>query len=151
MKLTCISGLPGTGKTHLAKQIEAQTGAIRLSRDEIRAQLSPSPTYSEAEKAETFEFMLLVAGYELAQGSDVILEGMPFSRQSERDAARNLASKAGAELELVYCVCPEEVALERIAAQEHMAADRNEALYFEVKSRFESFRHDEEFTEIYTG
>ena len=151
MKLTCISGLPGTGKTHLAKQLEAETGAVRLSRDEIRAELFMSPSYSEAEKAEAFESMLIVAAYELSQGSDVILEGMPFSRRAERDAARELASRAGADLELIHCVCPEEVALSRIASQQHMAADRTECLYFEVKSRFEAFGNDERVTEVHTG
>ena len=151
MKLTCISGLPGTGKTHLARELESQTGAVRLSRDEIRVELFSAPTYSEEEKAEAFEFMLFVAGYELTQGSDVILEGMPFSRRAERDAARKLADSLGAEFELVHCVCPEELALKRIAAQDHPAADRNASLYFEVKSRFEPFGDDEPMTEINTG
>ena len=151
MKLTCITGLPGTGKTHLARQLEAETGAVRLSRDEIRAELFKPPTYSGAEKAEAFESMLIVAAYELSQGNDVILEGMPFSRRAERDAARKLASSLDAKFELIHCVCPEELALRRIAAQDHPAADRNDALYFEVKSRFEPFGDDEEVTEVNTG
>lgn len=151
MKLTCISGLPGTGKTHLAKQLEAETGAVRLSRDEIRAKKLQSPTYSEVEKAQAFESMLVVAAYELSQGCDVILEGMPFSRRAERDAARELASRAGAEFRLIHCVCPEKAALGRIASQQHMAADRTESLYFEVKSRFEPFGEDEAVTEVHTG
>lgn len=151
MKLTCIAGLPGTGKTHLAKQLEAETGAVRLSRDEIRADLFPAPDYSDAEKKEAFDSMLITAAYEMSQGNNVILEGMPFSRRWERDAARDLAALLSAEFELICCACSEELALRRIAAEEHLAADRSEALYFEVKSRFAPFGHDEEATEVGTG
>jgi len=151
LKLTLIAGLPGTGKTYLAKQLEAESGAVRLSRDEIRADLFTAPDYSETEKAEAFEFMLFVAGYEITQGNDVILEGMPFSRRSERDTARNLAVSAGADFELIHCVCPDEIAIARIASQDHPAADRNESLYSEVKSRFEPFGDDEEVTEVSTA
>ena len=151
MKLTIIAGLPGTGKTHLARRLEAETGAVRLSRDEIRAELFQSPTYSEAQKKEAFDSMLIKAAYELSQGNDAILEGMPFSRRWERDAARDLAALTSAEFELIHCVCSEELAVKRIAAQEHPAADRSEALYFEVKSRFELFGYDEEVTEVETG
>jgi predicted kinase len=145
MKLTCIAGLPGTGKTHLAHRLAAETGAVRLSRDDVRAELFDPVTYSEQEKQIAFGEMLLRAKSDLHHGMDVILEGMPFSRRSERDAARSLAREAGAKLELILCVCPEEVALERIASQagDHPATDRSTALYFEVKSRFEPIGEDE--------
>ena len=151
MKLTCITGLPGTGKTHLAKQLEAETGAIRLSRDEIRAKLFPSPTYSAAEKAKAFDAMIISAAHELSQGNDVILEGMPFSTRAQRGAARDLALLMSADFELIHCVCPEYLALRRIAAQDHPAADRSESLYLVVKSRFEPFGDDEKVTEVNTG
>ncbi|MDI6826966.1 MAG: AAA family ATPase [Armatimonadota bacterium] len=151
MKLICIAGLPGTGKTHLAMRLASETGAVRLSRDEIRAKLFNQPNYTDSEKSLAFNAMLFLARYFLSQQRDVILEGMPFSRRSERGAARALAKEMGAEFELLYCVCPEEIALKRIASQEHPAADRNEELYFRVKARFEPIGEDEEAVVVNTG
>lgn len=153
MKITIIAGLPGTGKTHLARRLQAQTGAVRLSRDEIRAEMFEPPDYSESEKAAVFETMLELAAMHLREGKDVIVEGMPFSRRSERDAMRRLAHEAGAEFEILHCTCPDEVALRRIRESkgEHCAADRTETLYFEVKSRFEPIGPDEGATTIDTS
>ena len=152
MKLICIAGLPGTGKTHLARKLEAETGATRLSRDDVRAELFDPVTYTEREKLAAFGEMLRRARTDLLAGRDVILEGMPFSRRSERDAVRLLANEVGAEFELILCVCPDEVALARIASQsaEHPADDRSESLYFEVKSRFDPITEDEEALVIAT-
>lgn len=153
MKLTCIAGLPGTGKTHLARGIaRLRRGALRLSRDEVRAEMFDPVAYTESEKSAAFEEMLRRAREHLVR-EDVILEGMPFSRRSERDAARRLAEEVGADFELILCVCPDEVALARIASQkpEHPADDRSESLYFEVKSRFEPLTEDEKSRVVSTA
>ncbi len=89
-----------------------------------------------------------------SRSSKVILEGMPFSRRAERDAARELAADVGALFELLVCNCPDEVALARIAADadagSHAAADRSLSLFYEVKSRLEPIGPDEEAIEVCT-
>ena len=152
MRLTCIAGLPGTGKTRTARRLEAETGAVRISRDELRLKLFDPPDLSDEEKTFVFRVMLALAEYHLRQGRDVVLDGMPFSRRLERDAARRLALDWGAEFKLLHCVCPDEVALQRIRANpgSHPAADRSKELYFRVKNRFEPLTEDENAVVIST-
>ncbi len=145
MNLICYAGLPGSGKTYAAIKMEQAIGAVRLSRDDIRARLFDTPTYSGKEKQVVFQIMIHLAAYYLAEGKDVILDGMPFSKRAERDAARALAFGAGAKFELYHCTCSEKIALQRIAKQagDHPAKDRDEKLYYRVRSTFEPFGDDE--------
>lgn len=145
VKLICFAGLPGSGKTHAANKLAQSTGAVVVSRDEIRSKLFDPVTYSDEEKVMMFGVMLVLASYHLRQGNDVILDGMPFSKRSERDSARKLAEDLGVGFELYHCICPDDVALERIdhQADEHMATDRGWELYTRVKARFEPLAPDE--------
>lgn len=144
-----ICGLPGTGKTHYAERLSKETGAQILSRDAIRAELFSSPDFSAEEKDAAFRVMLARAGERLRAGKDVILDGMPFSRRSERDRVRELAKQTRAEARFVLCTCDEQTALARIEqSTSHPAKDRNANLYLKVKARFEAFGPDEEYVEV---
>ena len=145
MKLTVFVGLPGSGKTYAAIRLEAETGAVRLSRDEIRVRLFDPPAFTDAEKAVVFRVMLVLAEYHMGLSKDVILDGMTFSKKAQRDAARRLAEKVGAEFELYECCCADDVALRRVQAQagQHPASDRCEELFYRVKDYFEPVEPDE--------
>ncbi len=151
-ELIVFCGLPGTGKTHQALILERKTGAVRLSRDEIRAGLFSVPTYDSEEKAVCFGIMLKLAEYHLRRGQNVILDGMPFSKRIERDAALRIADSLGAKFRLYQCVCAEHIALARIASQpDHLAKDRGETLYRRVQARFDPILPEENAENIDTG
>jgi len=129
--LIALMGLRGCGKTTLADHLaELAPRLHRLSRDEVRGQLFSSPDYSSAEKRAIFSELLDLAERELRAGRDVLIDGMTFSRASERERAKPAAEFAGAELMLVHCDCPLDVAVARVrrdlAAGTHPAADRDE-------------------------
>ena len=52
--LIIICGLPGTGKTFIAKKLAPKINAEHLSTDRIRKELFPEPTYSEDEKNKVY-------------------------------------------------------------------------------------------------
>jgi predicted kinase len=141
--LTVLMGLPGCGKTTVAQRLETLAPALTvLSRDLVRRELFAHPDYSADEKRAVFEELLRRAGSELADGRDVLIDGMTFSHAAEREQAAACAEAAGAGFLAVHCDCPLEVALARVRAGEpatvaHPAGDRDEALVREVAARFD--------------
>ena len=102
--LFLICGLPGSGKTTLAKQIERDRSAIRLSPDEwIEPILADVTDIAERDRLrspiESLQWDL--AKRLLALGQNVILENGFWSR-AEREAYRAEAEALGASVALHY-------------------------------------------------
>jgi predicted kinase len=102
--LFLICGLPGAGKTALAKQIELSRPALRLSPDEwIARLLSDFTDTAERDRLRALVESLQwdVAKRTLALGVNVILEWGFWSR-AERVRYRGEAEAMGARVELRY-------------------------------------------------
>lgn len=102
--LFLICGLPGAGKTTLAKQLELSENALRLCPDEwIQPILLDPNDRPEMDRLrahiETIQWEL--AKRSLTLGVDVILEFGFWSKQ-ERAYFRNEAEKLGAKVQLHY-------------------------------------------------
>lgn len=98
--LITFCGLPGSGKTTTAKQLERETGAVRLNTDEWMAALEID--FFD----EVFRNKLQARLYEhgknlLRLGHSIIVEDGHWSR-AERDRQREDARTLGAILELHY-------------------------------------------------
>ena len=112
-RLIIVCGLPGSGKTTLAKAIEGRLDAIRFSPDEWMADLSLD-LYDEERRAKIEGLQWKLAQQLLALGQLVIIEWGTWGR-SERNALRLGARALGATVELHYLSAPEQVLFERIA------------------------------------
>ena len=102
--LFLICGLPGSGKTTLAKQLERTHSALRLCPDEwISAILADVSDTIEMDRlrtpVETVHWE--VAKRALTLGINVILENGFWSRE-ERDSYRAQADSLGAYVKLIY-------------------------------------------------
>ncbi len=102
--LHLICGLPGAGKTTLAKQLEQSQTALRLCPDEWIAALLADPNdIAERDRlrdpVEALQWGL--AQRALVLGTNVILENGFWSR-AERDSYRAQAEALGARVELHY-------------------------------------------------
>ena len=99
--LTC--GLPGSGKTTLAKQLEREVPALRLTADEWLHELYPELSTTEAEhgpfrgRLEPLQWMAAVRALEL--GCSVVLDWGLWARE-ERDRYRVGAREVGARVVL---------------------------------------------------
>jgi predicted kinase len=102
--LFLICGLPGAGKTTLARQLELSQSALRLSPDEwIASLLADATDMAELDRlrspVEAVQWE--VAKRVLALGVDVVLEWGFWSRD-ERIWYRSQAEAIGAQVELRY-------------------------------------------------
>jgi predicted kinase len=111
-RLIIICGLPGSGKTTLAKCLEEGLHAVRLSPDEWMDALSIN-LYDEETRARIESLQWSLAQKLLKLGLVVIIEWGTWGR-SERDTLREGARKLGAAVELHYLSAPPEILFERI-------------------------------------
>lgn len=130
-----LRGLIGSGKSTLARALAEKLGALRLSTDEVRRRRigrgeSPAPFggghYSPAGRMAVYREMISQAVPLVAQGLSVALDGT-FLEAETLTMAKALAESAQAELLVVECHCPDDVALSRVEERLAAGSDPSEA------------------------
>ena len=115
VRLILICGLPGSGKTTLAKQLAAEAGAVRLSPDEWKHALGID--YYDEDARVRLESRLWQLAHELLTlGQSVVMEHGFWARQ-ERDELRLAGRSIGAKVELYYLEASVEELWRRLEAR----------------------------------
>jgi len=139
-----MAGLPGTGKSTLARELVRRTEGALLSKDEIRAALfSPEDIeYSVLQDDFVMEVMLEAARF-LLQATPtrkIFLDGRTFSRSYQIDRVLALARELAQPWTIIERARSDESARRRLDLEpdpSHPAHNRTFALYLEMKARFE--------------
>jgi predicted kinase len=130
--LHLMVGLPCSGKTTLARQLETKYSALRLTPDEWHIRLfghdyGDNMTESDETKHDSRHdsvesLMWEVASRVLILGVDVILDFGCWVR-SQRDEFRSRANHLGADFKIHFVDVPEEVLFERLEARNVMFSE----------------------------
>jgi predicted kinase len=115
--LTVLVGLPAAGKTRVAEELRARTGAVTLESDAMRHLLFPRRTYSPAESRRLFAAIHEAIDGLLTDAVSVVLDATNL-REAERAPLYEIAERRGAALILVEVTAPAALIRERLARRE---------------------------------
>jgi predicted kinase len=138
-----FAGLPGTGKSTLARAVAARFDAVVLDKDRVREALFGGRVdYSRGQNDLAARAMYREVEALAAAGAEyVVLDGRTFSKRYQVDELRELGRRIAGEVAFVECVCASEVARERIERDvrsgAHPARNRTPDLHDKLRSESE--------------
>ncbi len=136
--LVLVGGLPGTGKSTVARSVGEERGWVVLRSDVVRKDLAgvEAPAHEAAAFKEglyredvteaTYSALLEQARAHLGRGYSVVLDAS-WSSEKRRDAAAVLAQDCSAKLIQIRCEAPDALADQRIAARARRGDDPSDA------------------------
>jgi predicted kinase len=139
MMIVVICGLPGVGKTTLARGLAPLINAAVLSTDKIRKELIATPTYIWQERRLVYDVMTLIAKYCQNAGINCILDATFTTENSRKELRRKLALKCN-QFSIIECICSEDVIVSRLRNRENDFSDADITIYRKMKNIYEPVR-----------
>ena len=140
--VVALIGLPGAGKSVVARALADQLGLRRVCRDAIRHAMFPRCSYSFAEKRAAFRTVMLALEINCLLGESTVIDGVTFSRRSDLARVDSVIRHYDFMPIPIFLDCPAAVAHGRIASEiehnQHVARDRTPELVYEVQARFDA-------------
>lgn len=145
--LHLLVGLPGSGKTTLAKLIQKETGAIRISSDDFRLLLFPEPTFTQKEHDNLYALIDHNVEHLLQAGHSVVYDAN-LNRRVHRDEKYDMGKRLGAEVKVWWVQTESDLARQRrIDDMEHhqLVPDHEtpEEMFERISDVFEAPADDE--------
>ena len=138
--LVVVCGLPGVGKSTVARRIGERIGAEVLRTDVVRKELFDDPAYTSEETTAVYDELLTRAADWLADGSPVVLDAT-FKTRGRRREAREVAEGLGCEFRLVHVDCEADVVERRIAERDGVS-DADFEIHRQFREAFEPVELD---------
>jgi len=150
-KIILMSGLSGSGKTTVAKQLARKINAIQIRSDAVRKHLAgisleergDNEIYSPEMNQKTYNRLLELGILLAREGFPVILDAK-YDRASLRQEAIATATSQQIPLEIVHCTAPIEVLRDRLGSRSKDISDATPDLLSTQQAAAEPFTAKEQ-------
>ena len=135
--ITVFFGLPGTGKTTIAKLFSKKTNSELISSDTVRMKFFPKEDYTESGRMEIYSKMGELSEKFLLEGKSVVLDAT-FQLPEFREIVFSLEKKFRQKPLFLLCSTGEKKVIERLARRNYSKSDSRatEEIYRQLKKGF---------------
>ncbi|MPZ49166.1 MAG: AAA family ATPase [Dehalococcoidia bacterium] len=146
IRLVMMAGLPGSGKSTVARRLAPEIDAVIIESDAARATLAATPSHNWAENRRVWGAVYEAARRLLNDGISVIIDGTNLT-EADRRHAYELADSHKARLVLIGVTANEAVISARLAQREKEEQSRGGAkdwydLYRRMRSHQEPIQRE---------
>lgn len=138
--IAVVCGLPGVGKTTVARRVAAHVDGEVLRTDVIRKELFGDPEYTDAETEAVYAELIDRARERAADGDAVVLDAT-FADARFRADAREAGERAAGSFDLVEVECDEAVVERRIERRDGIS-DADFDVYLHFRDAFDRIEAD---------
>ena len=142
--LIMVSGLPGTGKSHLSRRLAERTPLLILESDALRKTLFPEPAYTGRESWRLFEAIHGLTEVLLKRGISLILDATNLTARF-RERLYEIADRLSVRLVVVRVEAPVDVVRRRLERRSRVpdgGSDADWEVYRKLAPTVEEIRRE---------
>lgn len=138
--LIIICGLPGSGKSTIARALAKNLGADYINSDIIRKRMFRKPTYTKKEKEAVYREMAAKTENSLRSGNNAVVDAT-FYLSSTRDMFLDIARNASTRAFIILCKLGKKETIKRLNRRTmESISDADYNVYLKLKSEFEPIK-----------
>ena len=139
--IVVICGLPGVGKTTLARDLAPLINAVVISSDKIRKELIPRPIYTKQEIKLIYDVITLLAKYLYKANVNCIIDAT-FNKERSRTELKNKLRIPEEEMCIIECICPKDMIISRLKNRRGDYSDADISIYKKMKKTYDPIPED---------
>jgi predicted kinase len=148
--LVMLCGLPGTGKSTLARKLAEQLPAVMVESDRVRQEIFAPPAYTAEESQHVHRICHILMGWYLRHYYHVVYDATNLYEYHRRLAYR-LAARNKAQLVVAEVIASEEVVRERLSPRRRKDtiisgtteySDADWEVYLRMRRQTEPIQHE---------